>query len=200
MSERPRSSLARGTAFEDRAFAGIQRELAEDRLGLSPKAARLFRNKGYFSRDRDANVIVDISIEVWLPEAPNWSLLWAAECKDYSGSVPVCDVEEFKSKLDQIAGVNKKGVMVVSSALQSAALSYARAQGITVVRLLADNRIQYVLHEVPQGATAEDIDHALTSPDILGTNRSLYGESAGHGCRNWREVLTHSLSETLDDK
>jgi hypothetical protein len=93
-------TIAKGNAFEDRVFQAIRRELDGDRLGLSPKLAKPFKRKGYYSKDRDDEIVVDISIEVWLPGADHWSFLWVCECKDYSGSIPVDDVEEFKSKLD----------------------------------------------------------------------------------------------------
>jgi hypothetical protein len=51
--------------------------------------------------------------------------LWVFECKDYKKSVPVDDIEEFKSKLQQIAGLNVKGTMVVSGDLQKSAITYA---------------------------------------------------------------------------
>lgn len=78
----------------------------------------------------------DISLEFWLPGADQWSILWIIECKDYAGSIPVDDVEEFKAKLDQISGANRKGMLVVSGALQPSAFNYARSNGIAVARPL----------------------------------------------------------------
>lgn len=92
------SAVAKGNAFENRVFTAITDELNGDRLGLSPKLASLFQKKGYYSRDRDSDIIVDISIEVWLPNADQWSLLWVCECKDYSSAIPVDDVEEIQGK------------------------------------------------------------------------------------------------------
>jgi hypothetical protein len=195
------SSVSKGNAFEDRVFAAIKTELVEDRLGLSPAAAKPFKKKGYFSRDRDDNIIVDVSIEVWLPSATQWSMLWVCECKDYSHLIPVDDVEEFKAKLDQIAGANKKGVMAISGALQKGALSYARANGIGVIRLLPDDQVRHVLYHMTYSMLAEsprldsaEFHSALTQPGYTGVNRGFYASGGGYIFGDWRSLLQDNLS------
>ena len=194
------STVAKGNAFENRVFTAITDELNGDRLGLSPTSASAFQKKGYYSRDRDSDIIVDISIEVWLPNADQWSLLWVCECKDYSGAIPVDDVEEFKAKLDQIAGANKKGVMAVTGALQQGALKYARANGIGIVRLLPDDQVEHLLYMMTS-ATMEESNRlngsefykALTIPGFVGKNRSFYAEGEGYIFGNWRPMLKEML-------
>ena len=190
------SSVERGDAFENRVFEALKQELAEDRLGLSPSSARPYKRKGYYSRDRDNEVIVDVSIEVWLPGADRWSMLWVCECKDYSGAIPVNDVEEFKAKLDQIAGANKKGVIATSGALQQSALNYARANGIGVVRLLPDDQVHHVIyHMTPDVAArafrldAAEFARALTDPRFVAHNRGFYAASDGYIFGNWTSLL-----------
>jgi hypothetical protein len=190
------TSTARGNAFEDRAFEAIKRELKDDRLGLSPALASPFKKKGYFSRDRAAEIVVDLSIEVWLPSADRWSLLWVCECKDYTGAIPVDDVEEFKAKLDQIAGANKKGMMIVSGALQQGALNYARSNGIGVVRLLPDAQVEHVLYHMttsmlsePKRLNSSEFTRALTQPAFVGRNRDFYAASGGYIFGDWRSLL-----------
>ena len=145
------SSVKKGNAFESRVSRAIKIELDAARLGISADHSQLYEKKGYYSRDRDDDIIVDISIEIWLPGADRWSMLWAFECKDYASAIPVDDVEEFKAKLDQIAGVNKKGIMVVSGALQKGALTYARSNGIAVIRLLPDDQIRHIFYQMTPG-------------------------------------------------
>ncbi len=195
------SSTARGNAFEDRVYGAVKTELQGDRLGLSPKLASTFKKKGYYSRDRDDEIIVDISVEVWLPNADRWSLLWVCECKDYSGSIPVDDVEEFKAKLDQIAGANKKGVMAVSGALQQGALKYARANGIGIVRLLPTDQVVHVLYHMTKAMLSErerlnsnEFSSALTQPGFTGVNRDFYAASDGYIFGNWYSLLKAGLS------
>ena len=193
------STVAKGTAFEVRVQAAIARELYSSKLGFDPASATLYAKKGYYSRDRDSEIIVDLSIEVWLPNAPTWSLLWVCECKDYGGSVPVDDVEEFKAKLDQISGANRKGVMAVTGALQQGALRYAQANGIGVVRLLPDDQVQHVLYQLsinapyPDRLTPSMVAQALVSPDYIGRNNSFFGVSSGYIHGSWQSVLGTDL-------
>jgi Restriction endonuclease len=198
------SSAAKGNAFEDRVFSAVKAELQGDRLGLSPTLARPFKKKGYYSRDRDGQIIVDISIEVWLPSADQWSMLWVCECKDYSGAIPVDDVEEFKAKLDQITGANKKGVMVVSGALQSGALRFARANGIGVIRLMPDDQVKHLLYnlntlvglDAAPSLDSNEFVRALTQPHFTAVNRDFYAMSGGYIFGNWQSLLKDSLSVT----
>ena len=194
------SSVAKGNAFENRVFAAITNELGNERLGLSPKSASAFQKKGYYSRDRDTDIIVDISIEVWLPDADRWSLLWVCECKDYGSAIPVDDVEEFKAKLDQIAGANKKGVMAVTGALQQGALKYARANGIGIVRLLPNEQVEHLVYFMTPAVMEESMRlnpnefyRALTIPGFIGKNRVFYAERQGYIFGSWQPMLKEML-------
>jgi hypothetical protein len=196
------SSVAKGNVFEDRVFEAIRKELDGDRLGLSPKHAKPFKKRGYYSRDREDDIVVDISVEVWLPKADRWSLLWVCECKDYAGPIPVDDVEEFKSKLDQIAGANKKGVLAISGALQAGALKYARSNGIGVIRLLPDNQVRHVLYHMTSAMLDKafhldpsEFYRALTQAGFIGTNRDFYSEYGQYIYGDWRSLLKNSLTD-----
>jgi hypothetical protein len=194
------STVKRGNAFEKRVFDAVKQELEGERLGLDPKSALPFLKKGYYSRDRDDEIVVDVSIEVWLPKADRWSLLWVCECKDYSGPIPVDDVEEFKAKLDQIAGANKKGVMVVSGALQRAALKYAKSHGIGIIRLLPDDQVEHVLYhmtmeqyERKSRLNPNEFTEALTQPEFIAENRDFYATADGYIFGDWRSLLHRTL-------
>lgn len=194
------SSVSRGNAFENRVFEAVKQQLLGDRLGLSPRLGRPFKKKGYYSRDRESDIIVDISIEVWLPDADQWSMLWVCECKDYSGAVPVSDVEEFKAKLDQITGANRKGLMAVTGALQPGALKYAHSNGIGVVRLLPDDQVEYLLYRMTPdmlygGAHLDptQFSRALTQPAFVGKNRDFYAIAEGQLFEDWHSLLKNTL-------
>lgn len=198
-SELTVSSIRKGNTFEDEVFALVSFELAAERLGMLPSAARVFKRKGYYSRDRDSDIVIDVSIEVWLPNAENWSLLWACECKDYSHSVPVDDLEEFKSKLDQITGANRKGAVAVRGALQSGALRYARANGIAVIRVLPDRQVEHLIHYRASDAVPPiepgQLEAALTNPDFTAKTRSFFAECDGLILSDWRSLIRRMLSE-----
>jgi hypothetical protein len=194
------TSVSKGNAFEDRVFNAISNELKSDGLGVSPRLAKSFKKKGYYSRDRETDIVVDIAIEVWLPNADQWSLLWVCECKDYTGTVPVNDVEEFKAKLDQIAGVNKKGVMAVSGPLQQGALKYARANGIGVIRLLPDDKVEHISYYMTaaqlrksKNLNPTEFYEALTDSSFVGVNRNFYAEAEGYIYGSWFSILKNML-------
>ena len=178
-------------------FEAVVRELDSGWLGLAPDRCRPFKRKGYHSRDRDDNIILDVSIEVWIPGADTWSILWACECKDYGRPLPVDDVEEFKAKLDQVAGVNKKGFLALSGAMQRSALAYARSNGIGVLRLLPDAQVTLVmaLETIVSADERLSLDSrqaelALTEPGFFSCDGGdLYGEWQGQPVRRWSDAL-----------
>jgi hypothetical protein len=196
------STMAKGDAFEERVHSWVTGALANDRIGLSPKLSRVFRKKAYHSRDRGADIIVDVSIEVWLPDAKTWSLIWVYECKDYSGSLPVNDVEEFKAKLNQIAGVNCKGALVTTGALQRAAFNYAKANGIAVLTMLPDDRVRHVLEFKLKGDAAEErrvnsaeFIEAHTNPHFVGRGRDFYASYDQRLFEHLGQFLAYTLRE-----
>ena len=88
-SELTVSSIGKEIHSKMKVFALVSFELAAERLGYAAECCSGLQEKGYYSRDSESDIVLDVSIEVWLPNAENWSLLWACECKDYSHSVPV---------------------------------------------------------------------------------------------------------------
>ncbi|HUI06137.1 MAG TPA: restriction endonuclease [Verrucomicrobiae bacterium] len=167
------NTVEKGDSFEERVYNAIADLLQNDGLGLSPKKCRLYRKRAYHSRDRGADIVVDISVEVWLPNSKQYSLLWVWECKDYSGSVPVNDVEEFYAKLQQIAGANVKGAMAISGAMQQSAFNFARSKGIAVVRLLPSDQVEWLIHLLTASMGSARLDprefiSAFTNPGHRG--------------------------------
>jgi len=194
-------TVTKGDLLESQTFTILQNELTEGRLGISPSAGKIFHKKGYYSKDREKNIVVDISIEVWLPNAENYSLLWVCECKNYGHSVPVDDVEEFKSKLDQIAGKNVKGVIATKNSFQSGAVTYAKNQGIGLVRIMPNDQVSWLMHyslaesaSTPQGLNSREFNAALLSERYQAKERSFYSAYDGYIFGSWRSLLKHSLS------
>ncbi len=139
------NSNERGREFEEYVFDMISMELQSRRLLLLPSECKLHLRKGYHSRDRNSDIIVDVSIEAYLPGEKHWSMLWVWECKDYSTPIPVDDIEEFYAKLQQIAGANVKGGIATRGTLQRGALEYARSKGLAVFRFLPNDKISYII-------------------------------------------------------
>lgn len=189
------STVAKGDAFEDRVYKSINELVESGDLGLNPSCCRLFQKKGYYSRDRNSDIIVDISIEVWQPNADRWSMLWVCECKDYKNSVPVDDVEEFKAKLNQIAGVNVKGLFATSSAFQSGALNFSRSNGIGLLRILPSDQIDTIMYlmtsEVIRKQEARqhfEYKTALVNPNHRTEGSGFYSIYDGYAHHSWEST------------
>ncbi|NIP25399.1 MAG: hypothetical protein GWN67_07680 [Phycisphaerae bacterium] len=194
------NTVDKGDELENQTFNLLKEELESGRLGIDSSSGRIFKKKGYYSKEREREIIVDISIEVWPRQAENYSLLWICECKNYSHSIPVDDVEEFKAKLDQIAGKNVKGVIATRNSFQSGALTYARNQGIGLVRIMPDDQVTWMLHLVTESfdnkLNSREFNAALTREGYQAQERSFYSEYDGYIFGNWQSLLKYSLSNS----
>lgn len=195
------NTVAKGDALEDQSFVLLKEELENGRLGIDAASGKIFQKKGYYSRDREKEIIVDISIEVWPPKAKNYSLLWVCECKNYGHSVPVDDVEEFKAKLDQIGGKNTKGVIATKNSFQSGAISYARNQGIGLVRIMPEDQVTWMMHFMttdmlsPKKLNSREFNAALSNERHQAQERSFYSVYDGYIFGNWQSLLKHALHD-----
>lgn len=192
------NTTKKGDDFEQRVYDALSGELQNERLCASPKAAKIFRRRTYYSKDRGADIITDVSIEVFLPERERPSLIWVFECKDYAGGVAVDDIEEFHAKIQQIGEDNTKGTLVTSGALQRSALSYAHAKHIGVIRLLPTDQLIIVLELLhTKSGSAEtgwgDIYNALTVPAHRSRN-GFFALKDDSLFLSWRSLLSHELS------
>src|SRR5947209_8535809 len=126
--------MKRGYQLEKDVKKAVEKLVRSGRLGLDPKCCKVFLNKGYYSKDRNSNIIVDVSIELIPPGTTIPSLIWVWECKDYAGSIPVDDIEEFHAKLEQIAADKTKGTIITTGQFQESTIQYALSKGIGLTR------------------------------------------------------------------
>jgi hypothetical protein len=141
-----------GDEFEDRIFKFLSDELKSGNFGLDAKSCKIFRQKGYYSRDREKEIVFDISIEVYRPNQIDFWLLILIECKNYSHTVSVDNIEEFSAKIEQIGSANTKGIFASSSALQVSALNYATSKRIGLLRYFDNRELKWELQRAPSFA------------------------------------------------
>ena len=135
----------KGDTFEKKVFEIIQELVLTDEFYVSGKKSRVFCKKDYYSDCRKDKIIFDISIETYLKDAANYSLLTIIECKNYGKKgVPVDDVEEFDSKLNQIGEHNTKGIIVTNSHFQKGAIKLAESKKIGLLRINDKNVVDWV--------------------------------------------------------
>jgi hypothetical protein len=176
-----------GDAQELALFRTIKRDLRRKRFGLIPECCSVHHHRAYFSRDRNADIIFDVSIGISLQGASAPFFIWVWESKDYSSALSVDNVEEFHAKLQQIGADRTKGTVVVSGTMQKSALEYSASKGIGVAKSLPADRIVWLQFtrggDLEEEAVAEANERALfegatlrsiTDPGYVSVNRGFY--------------------------
>ena len=139
-----------GKDFEKEVYRTITALLEKGELGLLPDSCKVFIGKRYYSKDREADIITDVSVEMYLAGSSVPALTWIWECKDYGRAVSVDKVEEFHAKLQQISIGKTKGTMITSDgAFQKGALKYAASRGISLARLMPQEQVRWIMQEMP---------------------------------------------------
>lgn len=103
------------------------------------------RGRVYTGRVSKRDIKVDVSFNYTITHGAN--VLFLVECKCYNHAVPVDDVEEFHSKLDDIGA--HKGIMVTTVGFQKGAIKTARGRGIALALLTTEHQpgeLSYVVN------------------------------------------------------
>ncbi|NUQ73408.1 MAG: ImmA/IrrE family metallo-endopeptidase [Polyangiaceae bacterium] len=197
------STTSKGDRFEAKVFSLLKREIADGRFFGHPDCCKLRWKQGYYSADRKANIIFDISIEVYLPGQSFYSLLILVECKDYGKPVPVDDAEEFSSKIEQVRG--SKGIIVSTNSFANGTYEFCKSKKIGLARYFDKSTLKWELTRSPSSISCStpnwvEIHSALTFEAYRSRYFDFYGFS-GH-------IFTHSLCsffqslirESVDDQ
>lgn len=147
------NSTAKGNKLEDALFDYLidQQERGDRVYDLYPADLCKIRKKPkYNCPERKGPVEFDVVIEVYREgrEAPHSYVVF--ECKNYKSGIPESRVTDFSDKMGRIFGHSVKGILVVSSRLQSGAENIARSRSMGIVKfdetgvdVVADRRHQY---------------------------------------------------------
>jgi Zn-dependent peptidase ImmA (M78 family) len=177
------NTTKKGDRLENQVFEVFESQIDEGCFFSRSDYCNIFRKKGYYSKDREKEIIFDISIEVTLPGQNRYSLLFLIECKNYGHSVPVDDVEEFFAKIQQVSGANAKGIVVSTNSFQNGALKFAKSKGIGLLRYFSKESLEWILTRSPSSmvsaahATSEwpNTYHALHDEDYHSRYFDFYG-------------------------
>jgi Zn-dependent peptidase ImmA (M78 family) len=197
-SRPPRDSRQIGDAFEKRIFEYFNTEIAAGRFWAKEANCRVFSKKGYHSKDRNSKIVFDVSIELYLLGAKEYSLLVLIECKNYKHSVPVDDAEEFFAKVQQVAAANTKAIIASAASFQAGTREFAKSKGIGLLRYFDRRDFKWELKRSPSASarstSAEDshvVEQGLSQPEFRSCVFDLYLQSPS------RE--TNSLWDFFDD-
>lgn len=169
------STTTKGNRFEDKVHEFFLKLISNGDIGIGSRS-QIFKKKSYYSEARKGNIIVDISIESYIGDAKQYSYLTIIECKNYSKSVPVNDIEEFCSKLNQIGEHNTKGIVVSNNSFQEGGLNIARSSGLGLIRINDSNEHEWINYR--KDRHSKYIDFSKTSEllsDIKTPNINFVG-------------------------
>jgi len=148
-----------GNRFEDVCYFVISNAINSNNLGVIPNQCKIYKKKGYYSHLRKSEIEFDLAFEVFPPNAINYTLLYLIECKSYSTkNVPVDDIEEFYTKIQQVIGfsVNVKGVFISRTSFQSGCYTFAQSTGIMLIEATNDITYNIVLHKTSRFKAIKD--------------------------------------------
>jgi len=144
------NTVKKGDKLEIQIFDLFNSQINDDEFPFFKKeACKIFTKKGYYSKDREKDIVFDVSIEVYLPEQENYSFLFLIECKNYNHKVPVDDVEEFFAKTQQISGANIKAILASTNSFQASTLKFSKSKGIGLLRYFSPENLKWELTRSP---------------------------------------------------
>lgn len=110
-------------------------------------SVEVHHQRQYRGRVSGRDIKIDISFEV---EVIGSRILVLVECKNYKKKVPVDDVEEFHSKIDDIGA--HKGIIVTTEGYQDGAIKTAKGRGIALALLTKDRLRGEIVYVVDAAA------------------------------------------------
>ncbi len=166
------NTTKKGDKLEDRVYSILRDLLAEDNFFVSGKNSKIFQKKGYYSRDRDDDIIFDITIETFLSGVKEYSMLTIIECKNLNHRVPVDDVEEFASKIKQIGEHNTKGIIISQKGFQKGALSFAKSNKLGICIVEQKEKLQWISYRKNKevGIVSSEIKDRILGEENNGPN------------------------------
>lgn len=138
------NTYKRGLELEDEVYSAVKIMIDSGELGLTAECSRVYKHKKYYSTARDADIVADVSVEVTRRGADEPFIIWVWECKNYKHPVPVDDIEELHSKLEQIGADKTKGTLIATGHFQKSSMAYAKSVGIDIARFTEEKKIVYI--------------------------------------------------------
>lgn len=162
------NTVEKGDKLEQIIYDVFSEDIANGRFWANKDCCNIFMKKGYYSKDREKNIIFDIAIEISLPGQVNYSVLVLIECKNYNHKVPVDDVEEFYAKTQQISGANIKAIVASTNSYQDGTFKYSRSKGIGLLRYFSKEKREWILTRSPSIINGRSKDETEKTTVSLG--------------------------------
>lgn len=196
------NTVSRGDLFEAKAYEILDSAIKENRLGLSQECCHLKPKAPYFSKDRQSNIIFDMSLEVIPPGTDQCHILYLIECKDYSGPIPVKEVESFIAKIQQVAGLYVKGVFMTTTDIQEGGYNLLKSKNIMWIKVVGDTGDIRLYNK--RRKTADQSDYAVHTFEVelnkLKEINDLYSAEEITSRGDWDVIVQQFLTRELNAK
>lgn len=143
------NTVKKGDLLENRIFDLFVQLIENDSFFAKKDCCKVFKKKGYYSKDREKDIVFDISIELFMPGYQDYSSLVLIECKNYNHKVPVNDIEEFFQKTQQVSGCNVKGIVVSNNSFQESAITFSKSKGFGLAKYSWGESLSWILTRAP---------------------------------------------------
>ncbi|MBF2715025.1 ImmA/IrrE family metallo-endopeptidase [Agrobacterium vitis] len=167
------NSTAKGDRLENALFDYLidQQERGDLIYGVYPADRCIIHKKAkYPCPERKKPVEFDIVIEVYREGRKTPHSYAVFECKNYKSGVPEDRVSVFSDQIGRVFGHSVKGILVVSSRLQSGAEMIARSRSMGIVKfnetgvdVVADRRHQYAIESAFVKSQIFEEEHRVKS-------------------------------------
>lgn len=168
------NTTKKGNELEEYTFNYLKTLIRNGSLGLVEKNCKIFKQKGYPSLERGL-IYFDVSIEVFFADQETPSLVLFFECKNYSKTVPVDDIQVFSDNVSKVGMHNSKAICITTKGFQSGARSIAKSRKIGLWKITEDSH-QIILNRRFNRETdtpneiASCLDDSTYSPQGFGSN------------------------------
>jgi Zn-dependent peptidase ImmA (M78 family) len=201
------NNVEKGDKLEQVMYDVFSEDIANGRFWANKDCCKIFIKKGYYSKDREKDIIFDISIEIYLPGQANYSVLVLIECKNYNHKVPVDDVEEFYAKTQQISGANIKAIVASTNSFQDGTFKFSRSKGIGLLRYFSKEKREWVLTRSPSIINGKSIDQTekaivsmgLTQQEHISRGFDFYCYTGNCYSNSTQNFFSDLILSNLDD-
>lgn len=167
-------TVKKGDKLETQIYELFKSEIHMGNFLAKKEYCKIFTKKGYYSKDREKDIIFDVSIEIYLPGQKDFSILFIIECKNYNHPVPVDDAEEFFAKIQQISGANVKGVIASTNSFQNGTFKFSKSKGIGLLRYFTKENRDWILNRSPSSLSPKNFSTIERSELTQGLNNELH--------------------------
>lgn len=188
-----------GDKFEEKCKKLIVNAIKDEKFAFPLKYAQVIPKSKYYCKKREKDIIFDLAIEIWPPNAENYSNLYLIECKSYSTKkVPIGDLEKFQSNVNSVAELNGKAVFITDSSYTDTEIKLARNTGMMLIEVENEQSLNILLHKTNR--TKFEKSNKLQSKQFENFIRNVFNPIEVKGLKKLSHTqLERKANELLND-